>query len=85
MYHSVTNPDLLLQESGHSQGLTHSKPAEYGIRQAILTGPDHPNRKVSLSRGIPVDIHQVAPLSHRPIHNEVQQQVTSVCVTIPDL
>ena len=37
---------------------------------------------VSPSRGLPADMHQVAPTSNRPICNEVQEQVTSVCVTI---
>ena len=61
-----------------TQGLT--KPAECGSRQAIQARPDHPNRVVSPSRGIPVDMHQVAPTSNRCICNKVQQ-VTSVHVT----
>ena len=32
-------------------------------------------------RGFSVDTHEVAPASSRPVHNEVQQQVTPVCVT----
>ena len=43
--------------------------------------PDHPNRVVSLSRGLPNIMQQVAPASNRPICYEVQQQVTSICVT----
>ena len=35
---------------------------------------------VSPSRGLPVNIQQVAPTSNRPICHEVQQEVTSVCV-----
>ena len=57
----------------------HYRPAECGSRQAIQTRPDHPNRVVPPSRGLPDNIQQVAPASNRPICHEVQQ-VTSVCV-----
>ena len=30
-------------------------------------------RGISSSRGLPVDLHPVAPASGRPVHNEVQQ------------
>ena len=83
----LENPDLVFQKAGHSQGLTHSRPAECGCRQAIQARSDHPNRVVSPSRGLPVDKHQVGPTSDRPVCTEVQQ-VTSVCVTssrIPSL
>ena len=56
----VNNPDLVLQETGNSQGPIYSRPAECGSRQAIQARPDHPKRVVSLSRGLPVDMHQVA-------------------------
>ena len=54
-------PDLVLQETGYYQGLTHSRLPEYGSRQVIQAGPDHSNRMIRLSRGRPVDMHQVAP------------------------
>ena len=63
------------------KSLTHSRLAECGSRQAIQTRPDHPNRVVSPSRGLPSNMQQVAPASNRPICHEVQQQVASVCVT----
>ena len=44
--------------------------------------PDHPNGVVSPSRGLPRNMQQVAPASDRSICHEVQQQVTSFCVTI---
>ena len=34
----------------------------------MQAGPDHPKRLVSPSRGLPVDMHQVAPTSNRPFH-----------------
>ena len=46
------NPDLVLQETGNPQGLTHSMPAERGSKQAIQARPDHPNKMVSPSRGL---------------------------------
>ena len=78
---SVVNPDLVPQKSSDPQGPTHSRPTEYGNRLAIQARPDHPNRVVSLARGLPVDMHQVIATSNRPICNESQQQVTSVHVT----
>ena len=70
----------MYQETSNSQSLTHSRPAERGSRQAIQARPDHPDRVVSPSRGLPSNMQQVAPASNRPICHEVQQ-VASVCVT----
>ena len=78
---AVENPDLVYDTSGHSQSLTHFRPSECGSRQAIQTRPDHPNGVFSPSRGLPNNMQQVAPASNRHICHEVQQQVTSVCVT----
>ena len=55
--------------------------AECGRRQAIQARPDHPNRVVSPSGGLPSNMQQVAPASTRPICHEVQQQVALVYVT----
>ena len=55
--------------------------AECGRRQAIQARPDHPNRVVSPSGGLPSNMQQVAPVSTRPICHEVPQQVALVCVT----
>ena len=78
---AMENLDLVYQEASNSQSPTHSRPAERGSRQAIQARPDHPNRVVSPCRGLPDDMHQVAPPKNRPICHEVQQQVASVCVT----
>ena len=59
---------------------THSRPAECGSGQAIQARPDHPNRVVSPSRGLPLNLQQVAP-AQIDLFAEVQQQVASVCVT----
>ena len=40
---------------------THSRPAECGSGQAIQARPDHPNRVVSPSSGLPLNLEQVAP------------------------
>ena len=55
---------------GDSTSLTHSRLDECGSRQAIRARPDHPDRMVSSSRGLPKNMH-------RPICHEVQQQVAS--------
>ena len=60
---------------------THSRLGECGSGQALQARPDHPNRVVSPSRGLPVNMQQVVPASDRSICHEVQQQVTSICVT----
>ena len=77
----MENLDLVYQETSNPQSPTHSRPAECGGRQAIQAGPDHSNRVVSPSRGLPNNMQQVAPTPNRPICHEVQQQVTAVCVT----
>ena len=78
---AVENLDLVFQEASDSQRLTHSKLAECYSRQAIQARPDHPDRMVSPSGGFPINMQHVAPSSNRSICHEVQQQVTSVCVT----
>ena len=50
----------------------------------IPTRPDHLNRVVSPSRGLPSYMQQVAPASNRPICHEVQQQVASLVSPVPD-
>ena len=78
---TMENLDLVYQTSSNSKSPTYPRAAECGSRQAIQTGPDHSNRMVPPSRGFPSYMQQVAPTSDRSICPEVQQQVTSVCVT----
>ena len=78
---SMENPDLVYQETGYSQRTTHSRPAECGSKQAIQARPDHSNRVISPSRGLPSNKQQVAPSSDRPFCNKAQQQTGSVRVT----
>ena len=78
---TMENLDLVYQTSSNSKSPTYPRAAECGSRQAIQTGPDHSNRMVTPSRGFPSYMQQVAPTSDRSICHEVQQQVTSVCVT----
>ena len=77
----VENLDLVYQQTSNSKGLTHSRPAECGSRQTIQARPDHPDRMVLSSRGLPNNMQQVAPASNRPICHEVQQQAAPVCFT----
>ena len=62
-----------------------ARSAEHGSRQAISSRPDHSNRMVPSSRGFPNYMQNVASTSDRSICHEVQQQVTSVCITSPGL
>ena len=68
----MENLDLVHQKSSNSQSPTHSRPAEYGSRQALQARPDHPNGVVSPSGGIPSNMQLVALASNRPICHEVQ-------------
>ena len=77
----VENPGLVYHKTGDPQSPTHPWHAECGSRQATQARPDHPDRVVSPSRGLPNNMQQVAPAPNRPICHEVQQQITSVCVT----
>ena len=52
--HTVENPDLVLQESGDSQGPTHSRRAECGSRQAIEARPNRLPHKNLLN----LNLHQ---------------------------
>ena len=78
---TVKNLDLVHQETSYTQSPTHSRLSECGGRQAIQTRPDHRDREVSPSRGLPNNMQQVALASDRPFCHDVRQQVTSVCVT----
>ena len=78
---TMENLDLVRQKSSNPKSPTHSRPGECGRRQAIQARPDHPNRVVSPSGGLPSNMQQVAPASNKPICHEVQQQIAFVCVT----
>ena len=56
---TMENLDLVHQKSSISQSPTHSRPAECGHSQAIQARPDHPNRVVSPSGGLPSNMQQV--------------------------
>ena len=60
---SVCALNLVLPETGDSEGHTHYRPSECGGGQAIQARPDHPDRVVSPSRVLLVDIHQASPTS----------------------
>ena len=49
----VENPDLSIQDTGDSQNPTHSRPSKCHNRQPIQARPDHPDRMVPPSRGLP--------------------------------
>ena len=70
----MENFDLVYQETSDSK-------ARHIPGRAIQARSDHPNRVVSPSRGLPLNMQQVAPAQNRLICHKVQQQVASVCVT----
>ena len=76
----MENLDLVYQTSSNSKSPTYPRAAECGSRQAIQAGPDHSNRMVTPSRGFP-KLYAAGGTNLRSICHEVQQQVTSVCVT----
>ena len=70
---------MLLEETGNSQGPTHSRLAECGSRQTIQSRPGHSNRVVSSARGLPVDMHQPqADLFATWFNNKLLQFVSPV-------
>ena len=77
----MQNLDPVYQEASNPKSPTHPRPSECSSRKTIQARPDHSNRMVSPPRGFSNYMQQVAPASSRPICYEVQQQVTSVCVT----
>ena len=78
---TLENLDPVLQETSDFKGPTHPRLTKCGGRQAIQTRLDHPDRMVPPSRDFSDNMQQVAPTTNRPFCYEVQQQVTSVCVT----
>ena len=74
---SLENLDLVYQETGNSQSLTHPRPAESDSRQAIQTTPHHSNRMVPPSRGFPTNMLLVAPGPSGPVYHQVQQPAFS--------
>ena len=63
-----------------SQGTSHPRPAERDSRQAIQTWPDHSNRVVPSSRGIPSYMLPVAQSPSGLVCQQIQQQASTVCV-----
>ena len=78
---SVENPDLVYQETGNPQSLTHPRPTECDSRQSIQTRPDHSNRMVPSPRGLPSHILLLASAPSRLVCHQFQQQTAQVCVT----
>ena len=60
---------------------TYPWPTKCNSRQTIQAKSDHPNRMVPPSGHFSGLVQKMAPTSDRPICHEVQQQVTSVCVS----
>ena len=59
---SVEDLDLVYQKSSNPQSPTYPGPPKCDSRQAVQTRPDHPDRVVSPSRGLPSYMQQVAPI-----------------------
>ena len=68
----------MCQETGDSHGSTHPRPSECDSRQTIQTRPDHSDRMVSPSRGLPSNMLPVALASSGTVCHQVQQQTATV-------
>ena len=75
------NPDLVYQETGNLQSLTHPRLTECDSRQTIQTRPDHSNRMVPSPRGLPSHMLPAVPALSGPVCHQVQQHTPTVCVT----
>ena len=71
---TVENPVLVHQKTGNPQGTSHPWPA----------WPDHLNRMVPSPRSVPSYMLTVAPTTSGPVCHQIQQQTTTVFVTVPD-
>ena len=78
---TVENLDLVFPATSDSKSSTHPRPFKCDSRQAIQVGSDHPNRVVPPSGSFSTNMQPMAPASNRFICNEVQPQVTSVCLS----
>ena len=80
----MENLDLVHQKSSNSQSPTHSRPAESGSRQAVQARPDHPNRMVSPSGGLPSNMQQVAPASIDVFATRFNNKLPLFVLPVPD-
>ena len=78
---TVENLDLVFPATSDSKSWTHPRLLKCDSRQAIQAGSDHPNRVVPPSASFSTNMQPMAPASNRFICNEVQPQVTSVCLS----
>ena len=78
---TVENLDLVFPETSDSKSPSYSGQAKCDSRQAIQTGPDHPDRVVPPPGNISKPMQEVAPASNRSLRHQVQLQATSVCVS----
>ena len=77
----VENLDLVFPETSDSKSPSYSRQAKCDSRQAIQTGPDHPDGVVPPPGNISKPMQEVAPASNRSLRHQVQLQATSVCVS----
>ena len=68
--------DLVYQKTSNSQSLTYPRPAECESRQTIQARPEHPNRVVSPSRGLP----KISIRWHQPKKTYLQLGSTASCL-----
>ena len=78
---TVENLDLVFPPISDSKSPTYPWPIKCDSRQAIQAKSDHPNRMIPPSGHFSRLVQKMAPDPDRPICHEVQQQVTSVCVS----
>ena len=77
----VENLDLVFPETSDAKSPPHSRSSQCDSGQVIQTGSDHPDRVVPPPRDLSEDMQQMAPASNRSLCNEIQPQVTSVCIS----
>ena len=78
---TMENLDLVFLETSNPNSPTHPRPSKCDSGQAIQAGSDHPDGVVPPSRSFSEIMQQMAPASSRSVCQEIQPQVTSVCVS----
>ena len=71
---------MVFSTTSDTKSPTYPRPPKCDSGQIVQAGSDHPDRVVPPSGSFSQAVQQIAPAPGRPICDEVQPQVTSVCI-----
>ena len=76
----VENPVLVRQKRSADQSPPHSRQTQCGGGQAVTSEASHTDRVVACTRGVQVNLSDLAHSTSGLVCDSVQQQVTTVCI-----